>query len=315
MRHSDIREMLAIYRDLSGADRARVDEHIQNCPECADAMRSFQNIQRDLLNLRLPAPSANARGRFYQAIEGNMRKDNVNDGRISFGSMTRFMGQLASAAVVLLVVAAIWAVFQILNNPSMIAGNATPAPTSTSAIQHVPPTRTPTPVLAAMPTLDPVTPDTDWKTYTDPDFHFSFQYPSNWQVETPKGPRSPNAPEGMDITIRNYTEVETKGDKTTDQLKIEVSLSPMPSTTLEDWFAEQKGQAVSGSGITYMPEEHIIVNGVPAIRWMVKAPMVPQGNQLVALNKGIWHYQLSAYPATSKYISVFDRVVNSLEIP
>jgi hypothetical protein len=195
-------------------------------------------------------------------------------------------------------------------------------PTRALAPGETPPSTDPrnpnvTYVAPTIPSVNPVTPSDTWITYTDPNFGFSFQYPSNWHIDAPMKPLSPSLGGGIGITIQNYDEVIQKGDKTPDQLKIEIGISPVPAqyTTLDDWVAQEKQATASEPDISYSSVEHLLVDNTSAIRWTVRAPMMPQGQIRVAFQKGQRLYTIDTYPATSKQLSALDRIVSSFQIP
>lgn len=181
--------------------------------------------------------------------------------------------------------------------------------------QLKPPPPPPTIVLdlSKIPTLprpNPVTPAPEWATYRSPQYGFSFQYPANWYVE-----------EGA-ITNYDSRNLETKGLPTPDELRILFGRREELTKygTLDNWVAQQKQQYDSAifNGVpefSYSSVEHLTLNNVPAIRWTVKGYMTPEGIIQVALANGGWLFFFDAYPATSKYIPVFDRIVASFRIP
>lgn len=63
------------------------------------------------------------------------------------------------------------------------------------------------------------------------------------------------------------------------------------------------------------PAEKIEIDGVPAVRWNQTGDMIPQGSITVGVIKEGRLYVMTAYPATSRYIAVFDQIVSSLEFP
>jgi|GEM_PF-5497303 hypothetical protein len=183
------------------------------------------------------------------------------------------------------------------------------------------PTLEPTQDIGAVAaTLEPVVanaPSDKWVTYTDPNFGFSFQYPSNWYVEAPE--KSKNEIKRVSIVVRNYVEGARKGDKTTEQLKIDIDVDPLPDSTpnLETWAAQLRDPKTIGpeSNFTLNPVENIQIDGMPAVRWTETAEMIPQGSIIVGVIKEGRIYVLTGYPATSKYLATFDQILSSLRLP
>jgi len=169
------------------------------------------------------------------------------------------------------------------------------------------------------PTLAPinaVAPSDKWVTYNDPNLGFSFEYPQNWHID---GPERMNKGNQVSITVRNYDDVMTKAGKTVDQLKIDIDARDLPDSmsNLDDWVSKYRDPNIAGSESSFSltPIESLEVNGVPGVRWMQTAEMIPQGNIIVGFVKGKKLYVLSAYPAASKYVSAFDRIIASFQFP
>lgn len=56
--HEEIERILASYRDVSAEERARVDAHVANCPNCAARLATYDEVDAKLTALpqpRLPA--------------------------------------------------------------------------------------------------------------------------------------------------------------------------------------------------------------------------------------------------------------------
>lgn len=173
---------------------------------------------------------------------------------------------------------------------------------------------------AVAPTFESVVavaPSGEWATYTDPNFGFSFQYPSNWYVEAPK--KSKQVVKRVSIIVRNYEEVATKGDKTIEQLKIDIDVDPLPDSipNLEAWTAQIRDPNIRGSesSSSMTPVENIEIDGIPAVRWRQTAQMIPQGSITVGVVKDSRIYVIWCYPTTSKYISTFDQLISGFRLP
>ncbi len=138
MKHAQFEERLAIYRDLQGAERERVDEHLRECAQCAARLQNYQAMDRGLANLAPLQPDRRLRERFYTALGDNVqvkKRTHAPSGRL-FGAMS----QVAGAVAIIVVIVALWAVFQAMNNSGLNpAGRATPisGPTSTLTTEEV----------------------------------------------------------------------------------------------------------------------------------------------------------------------------------
>lgn len=65
--HTQIGELLALYRDLSDADRREVEEHAQACTACAARLGAYRRMDWDLGRLADPRPDERLRKEFYAA--------------------------------------------------------------------------------------------------------------------------------------------------------------------------------------------------------------------------------------------------------
>lgn len=178
----------------------------------------------------------------------------------------------------------------------------------------------PTRVADFIPTLEPVVglgPGTEWMTYVEPNFGFSFRYPNNWHIDAPKKRRA--AVKRISIIVQNYKDVVTKGDKTIEQLKIDLDVLPLPRSIpdLRAWSAQMRDPKLIGAQAKFSisPLEKIEIDSVPAVRWIQTGDMIPQGSITVGAIKDERLYVMTAYPATSRYIAVFDQIVSSLVFP
>lgn len=171
-------------------------------------------------------------------------------------------------------------------------------------------------VVPTFAPLNVVVPSEEWITYEDLILGFSFEYPKNWHIDGPERMKKGNR---VSITVRNYDDVMTKEDKTADQLKIDITALDLPDSisSLDDWVAKYRDPNIVGldSSVSLTPVENVEINGVPAVRWTQTAEMIPQGNLVVGFVKDKKLYVISGYPATSKYVSAFDRLIYSFRLP
>ncbi|MBI4673531.1 MAG: hypothetical protein HY741_17905 [Chloroflexi bacterium] len=168
----------------------------------------------------------------------------------------------------------------------------------------------------SVPTVAPLKikdPSSTWKKYRDSDIGFSFSYPQNWNLDAPNGEKAPKAPEGTDVILQNFDDVDTGGTVSTDQIKIELVVQAVPdSTSLTDWVAEQQ-KIYTDAGISYSLPDKIVVDKIPAVRWKISPPLAPEGIVEVVVVKGKWLYTITAYPAASSQISTFDKIIKTLK--
>jgi hypothetical protein len=68
--HRQIEELLAVYDDLSAAQRRQVEQHVRDCETCAARLAAYRAMDRDLAVLASPQPDERLRKDFYAALEG-----------------------------------------------------------------------------------------------------------------------------------------------------------------------------------------------------------------------------------------------------
>jgi anti-sigma factor RsiW len=76
--HSEIKELLALYRDLDAASRREVDQHVQECAACAEQLAAYQTMDWELAKLTDPRPDTRLRDEFYSAIGARDRQAHLN---------------------------------------------------------------------------------------------------------------------------------------------------------------------------------------------------------------------------------------------
>ncbi len=69
LNHSELQTLLADYRDLRGAERAAVDEHLRTCAACTARLTEYRAMDRDLADLRDARPDARLRTGYLAAIQ------------------------------------------------------------------------------------------------------------------------------------------------------------------------------------------------------------------------------------------------------
>ncbi len=73
MNHAACEKLLAMYRDLEGEERARVDAHLQGCPQCTARLGAYQSLEQELRRLPDPPAPSRLRRRFRAAVEEHSR--------------------------------------------------------------------------------------------------------------------------------------------------------------------------------------------------------------------------------------------------
>ncbi len=66
--HSQVERQIAIYRELSAAERRAVDRHVQHCAACARTQAVYQAMDGALVRLPMPVPDAGLRSGFYAVL-------------------------------------------------------------------------------------------------------------------------------------------------------------------------------------------------------------------------------------------------------
>jgi hypothetical protein len=156
-------------------------------------------------------------------------------------------------------------------------------------------------------------PSAEKSSYRDPNFGFSFTYPSNWQVELPPQAAYSKIPEhGYLVTIRNFNDVVAKRDFHPDEIKVDMWLFPKPKgySTLESWIATQ---VLFAPETTYSELERFPVEDRQILTWIATGPTVPQGARLYAFEQQNSLHLIVGYPSTSSYISSLDELIMSLK--
>ncbi len=183
MKHEQLAIQLAVYRELKGAERAEVDAHVRECAECAARLRAYQAMDHELARLPELPFAPQLREGFYNAIGG--RAGTSEAPRAALTQLFGFMGQLAGAAVIVLVILATWVLFQALGQTNLVTGRTTPTAPSTVDTR---PVKAPTATATRIPTQTPAPKPTGTaaqsstqKTFTSTQFAIRVEYPANWQ--------------------------------------------------------------------------------------------------------------------------------------
>lgn len=74
LNHSELQTLLADYRDLRGAERAAVDEHLRTCAACTARLAEYRAMDRDLAELRDARPDARLRTGYLAAVQSTPSK-------------------------------------------------------------------------------------------------------------------------------------------------------------------------------------------------------------------------------------------------
>ncbi len=192
-----------------------------------------------------------------------------------------------------------------------VRSTSTPDPKAAATV-------TPTPiVIPTQPPWNIVTPSATWTTYRDPNFGFSFQYPANWHLDAPLGPRLPPLPEGLSLVIRNFDTGLRKGPAPADAIAIQIDLLAelVPVGTVDKWLAQEKQKVAAYPEVSYSAEERLTVNNLTALRYTITSPSAPQGRLQVAMGNGRWIYLITTDSPKSPNIATFNQVVASFQAP
>jgi len=95
MSHIQYEERLAVYRDLTPAERAEVDAHLRTCPACAALLADYQRIYEALSGHPAPQPSVRLRTGWAAAVE---RARAQEQGRWPWARLARALGALGNTA-------------------------------------------------------------------------------------------------------------------------------------------------------------------------------------------------------------------------
>lgn len=156
--HSELQTLLADYRDLRGAARAAVDEHLRTCAACTARLAEYRAMDRDLADLRDARPDARLRAGYLAAIQpANLPPSNLQPATAR--RLPWLSGLVAAAAVLALVFGVLFVLRP--GEPPRGGGGLQPSPTATSPAAAPTTSRdeapAPTSEPAIMPTAASVT--------------------------------------------------------------------------------------------------------------------------------------------------------------
>jgi hypothetical protein len=172
---------------------------------------------------------------------------------------------------------------------------AQPTVTPTPAAQPSPsPTPSPGPTATPAPVETPAPVPTDWLTYVDPTYGYSFEYPNTWFISPDSGIAGYSA-----VTSYNPRTAKGIGDIPEDELKVEFNVSENPnSLSLEDWIGRNRAKAEDG--VTVVTEFSTAVDNVGGIGRTVSLESF--GGVTVReyyFDKGGYVYVITTFPANS----------------
>ncbi|MDP1722208.1 MAG: PsbP-related protein [Candidatus Gottesmanbacteria bacterium] len=155
--------------------------------------------------------------------------------------------------------------------------------------------------LAVSPTST-IDPTANWKTYTNPNYPFSFKYPSNYTVEENSGYISILSPL-LPVTDKGY---ELKNG----ELKIEIYIQSSPvNDSLKKYVLEKKTQTKEN-----LPESKIInetevtIDGIKTI--LLKWEAVGTGETRYVIKNG-YRIGITKYPLETSRQSEFDQILST----
>ncbi len=127
LNHIELQTLLADYRDLRGAERAAVDEHLRTCAACTARLAEYRAMDRDLADLRDARPDARLRTGYLAAVQG---QEDVKAVRFAPPRRLPLLPGLAGAVAMLALVVGVLFVLRPGEPPR--GGGLQPEPTATS---------------------------------------------------------------------------------------------------------------------------------------------------------------------------------------
>lgn len=183
--------------------------------------------------------------------------------------------------------------------PPAVQATATPAPAATE-----PPNATSIPEPTPTPTPDPTA---DWKTYTDPTYGYSFDYPASWHL-------SPAKSGGQLTALYSYDPTSVPPEEAgmplpRDRLKVEIVVLDNPEGfSLEDWIQADRER---GAPVSVSDRSTVAVDGTDGIRETVQSGTSGSILQHFFL-KGTNVYVIVKYPSDSLLSNTFASILDSL---
>jgi hypothetical protein len=104
-RHEYLEEELAVYEQLDGAARARLDVHLEACAGCREKLAAYQLMDRRLVGLADAWPGPELRARFYTALT---ERPLTRGYRLALGRLAGVGFQLGALALLLGLVLSVW---------------------------------------------------------------------------------------------------------------------------------------------------------------------------------------------------------------
>ncbi len=157
--HQRLREQLAIYNNLTLTEQAKLQAHVQVCPECKAHFTASQQIDRDLAALERLTPSPKLRAEFQAKLAAKAERHPIFRFIDGWQQAPRLVGQALVLIFLASLVGVMWLSLQ--QRPFLPTASA-PAVKSTM-----------TPTATAMPTSQPtVAPQPVWRTVPQPTVQF-----------------------------------------------------------------------------------------------------------------------------------------------
>jgi Tol biopolymer transport system component/anti-sigma factor RsiW len=128
--HARLEELLAVYRELSDAERQEVDRHAQSCSACAARLADYRSIDRNLARLADPKPGEQLRQDFYSAIRlHDQRRAGLDGVWRRLTGLQSLAGLAFELAVVTLLMLGLGLTLRSRLEPSEVAPTLVPATT------------------------------------------------------------------------------------------------------------------------------------------------------------------------------------------
>lgn len=152
-------------------------------------------------------------------------------------------------------------------------------------------------------------PSQGWTTYKDINIGFSFSYPSNWVLSEPDTVLDGAEYKYYQVTLTNFNP-KRHVRSPTDHMMMEfvVLLKPVGYTSLNEWL-----HATSHPETQFQKAKSLNKEGSQMEQWAIQSPTA--GNTVFAgMEYGNKIVYVSYTPASTKYASIAERVLNSFAL-
>lgn len=203
---------------------------------------------------------------------------------------------------------------RIVSSPPTSAPPPTLGPTRTRRPTRDNKTRVPRRTQTPTPTIEYLSGSGPYKSYQDPEFDYSFEYPADWFIQTTYDTRNMpdiGIPRSNYVIIWNYS-----GDLNAvpaDALYMRLYLDPAfcNASTIEQALARLEPVTEITPLVAREP-----IAGYPAWQHTVRASYSSAPDMIELLvRRGMWLYRLQAAPANSVQINTFEHLLATFKTP